>query len=108
MVIKDYCSETFSINYILATPKISVAQWVQTTKPKTEELEFKYLHFINPYDFMRYFIGILNSFAHNPYVYRNKIRLQNDFGSIITSLGKKYAKTVSSLYNMTFKGLKFK
>ena len=34
------------------------------TKPKTEELEFKYnLHFINPYDFMRYFIGILNSFA---------------------------------------------
>ena len=79
------------------------------TQPKTEELEFKYnLHFINSYDFMRYFIGILNSFAHNPYVYRNKIRLQNDFGSIITSLGKKYAKTVSSLYNMTFKGLKFK
>ena len=81
---------------------------MQTTKPKTEELEFKYLHFINPYDFMRYFIGILNSFAHNPYVYRNKIILQNDFGSIITSLGEKYAKTVSSLYNMTFNWLKFK
>ena len=29
MVIKDYCSETFSINYILATLKISVTQWVR-------------------------------------------------------------------------------
>ena len=46
-----------------------MAQWVQTTKPKTEEPEFKYLHFINPYDFMRDFIDILNSFARNPYVY---------------------------------------
>ena len=47
MVIKDYFSETFSITYILAAQKINVAQWVQ--KQKTEEVEFKYLHLINPY-----------------------------------------------------------
>ena len=41
-------------------------------------------------------------------VYRSKIWLQNGFSSIITSLDEKYAKTVSSLYNMTFEWLKFK
>jgi hypothetical protein len=43
---------------------------------------------------MRDFVGVFNSFAHNHY--ETKIWLHNDFGSIITSLGEKYAKTVSS------------